>query len=145
MLTDILDGISIKLNNTFGDDYTIYTDNDVVQNLKTPCFFIAILNSVRTQMLKSRYLHRYIFDIHYFPQNLGNNIEIYEISDKLFFTLDIITLPNNDQLKGRIMSCEVIDSILHFKVEYSLFLTERPVSNIIMEDLKIERMNILKC
>ena len=36
---DIIDGVSIKLNELFGEKYTIYTNN-VKQGLQFPCFFI---------------------------------------------------------------------------------------------------------
>ncbi|HBH3416838.1 TPA: hypothetical protein KSJ58_004077, partial [Clostridioides difficile] len=43
MLNNIIDGISIKLDKTFGESYTIYSE-DVEQGINEPCFFIVPLN-----------------------------------------------------------------------------------------------------
>ena len=42
MYNDILDAVTRKLNELFGDDYEIYTD-PVKQGLTEPCFFVQIL------------------------------------------------------------------------------------------------------
>ncbi len=41
--TRIIDGISIRINEVFGDDYEIYSE-DIEQGFKEPCFFILPLN-----------------------------------------------------------------------------------------------------
>ncbi|WP_334295846.1 phage tail terminator family protein, partial [Clostridioides difficile] len=43
MLNNIIDGISIKLDKSFGESYTIYSE-DVEQGINEPCFFIVPLN-----------------------------------------------------------------------------------------------------
>ncbi|MEL0861914.1 hypothetical protein VXA97_19790, partial [Clostridioides difficile] len=43
MLNNIIDGISIKLDKSFGNEYTIYSE-DVEQGINEPCFFIVPLN-----------------------------------------------------------------------------------------------------
>ena len=45
MIKDIMDGVSNKLHEVFGQGYEIYGDRDIVQGLSPPCFFIAILNA----------------------------------------------------------------------------------------------------
>ena len=42
MINEIIKGVSMKLNATFGAGYKIY-QNDVEQGFKEPCFFIAVL------------------------------------------------------------------------------------------------------
>ncbi|WP_334303291.1 phage tail terminator family protein, partial [Clostridioides difficile] len=39
MLNNIIDGISVKLDKSFGEKYTIYSE-DVEQGINEPCFFI---------------------------------------------------------------------------------------------------------
>ncbi|WP_334293833.1 phage tail terminator family protein, partial [Clostridioides difficile] len=43
MLNNIIDGISVKLDKSFGESYTIYSE-DVEQGINEPCFFIVPLN-----------------------------------------------------------------------------------------------------
>ena len=42
MLNNVIAGIAIALNEEFGDDYEIYTE-EIKQDLKEPCFFITLL------------------------------------------------------------------------------------------------------
>ena len=42
MLNDIMDAVTRRLNELFGDGYEIYTDA-VEQGLKEPCFFVQFL------------------------------------------------------------------------------------------------------
>ena len=46
MINKILDAISNALNEEFGDEYEIYSE-DIKQDLKEPCFFIICLNPSR--------------------------------------------------------------------------------------------------
>lgn len=91
MVNSIIDGISIKLNTLFGDNYEIYSEN-IEQGLKTPCFFILLLNPMSTLKLGNRQLREYNFDIHYFPHSYSKNQEINEVIETLIDGLEYITL-----------------------------------------------------
>jgi hypothetical protein len=93
MVNDLINGISIKLNQVFGDEYRIYT-NSVTQGLIEPCFFIAVVNSSQAQLIGNRYFRQHLFDIHYFPESEGDNEEIQNVASQLFNTLEYINLPN---------------------------------------------------
>ena len=54
MLDKIVDGISEKLNEVFGDGYKIYTES-IKQGLKPPCFFIQLVNPMNTRVLNRRF------------------------------------------------------------------------------------------
>ena len=47
MISNVIAGIAIALNQEFGDDYEIYTE-EIKQDLKEPCFFITLLNPSKT-------------------------------------------------------------------------------------------------
>ena len=47
MINNVIAGIAIALNQEFGDDYEIYTE-EIKQDLKEPCFFITLLNPSKT-------------------------------------------------------------------------------------------------
>ena len=57
MINEIIKGVSMKLNATFGAGYKIY-QNDVEQGLKEPCFLIAVLQPEITPMLGRRFIKR---------------------------------------------------------------------------------------
>ena len=52
MVNRIIDGISIRINEVFGDDYEIYSE-DIEQGFKEPCFFILPLNQKKSPKLKN--------------------------------------------------------------------------------------------
>lgn len=119
MVNEIIKGVSMKLNATFGDHYKIYR-NDVKQGLKRPCFFIAVLKPELSPLIGWRYMSRNPLDVHYIPADSGNNAEMYTVADDLMESLEFITLPNGDQLHGTSMNFEVVDGVLHFFVNYNL-------------------------
>lgn len=136
MLKEILDGISLKLNQAFGDEYEIYGDTDIIQGLKEPCFFISVLNPTQTKFIGKRYFRSNPFMIQYFPRKEEDNIELNEVASELFDKLEFITLPNGDILHGKSMQYQIIDSVLNFQVEYPMFLTKAEVTAL-MEELDI--------
>ena len=137
MVNELLDGISIKLNKVFGNEYEIYGDTDIVQGLKEPCFFIAVLNPSQTTFLEQRYFRQHPFIIQYFPKKSGSNAELQKIASELFETLEFITLSNGDLVHGTSMSYEITDGVLQFRVNYNMFL-KMPQENEKMETITIE-------
>lgn len=141
MVNELLNGISIKLNQVFGDGYEIYGDTDVVQGLKEPCFFIAILNPSQTKLIGQRYFREHPFDVQFFPTKSGDNVELQELASELFLALEYITLLNGDLVHGTSMNYENVDGVLHFKVNYNMFLRKvEPKDN--MEDISIDENTI---
>lgn len=121
MVNDLIDGISVKLNQVFGDDYRIYSE-DVKQGLREPCFFIVDLNPSSTQVIGNRYFRQNPFDVHYFPVDTGSNEEINTVASKLFDALEYITLLNGDLVRGTEMHYEKVDDVLHFFVQFNLHI-----------------------
>lgn len=119
MVNDLIDGISIKLNQVFGDGKKIYSES-VKQGLKEPCFFIAVLNPLQTQIIGNMYLRQQPFDVHYFPIIQGSKNELHAMASDLFIALEYVTLINGDLVHGTKMSYEVVDDVLHFFVNYDM-------------------------
>ena len=124
MVNDLIDGISVKLNQVFGDGVRIYSES-VKQGLKEPCFFIAVLNPTQNPMIGARYFREHPFDIHYFPSKDGGNQEIQDVASKLFDALEYITLLDGDLVRGTEMHYEKVDDVLHFFVKYNMFVISR--------------------
>lgn len=122
MVNKIVDGISVKLNQSFGDGFQIYFDEDVKQGLTEPCFFILPLNISQGNMIGSRKFRSNPFDIHYFPEVNGSNLELQTMASNLYAALSNITLIDGDIVNGSNLHHEVIDGILHFFVNFNMFI-----------------------
>ena len=82
MINEIIKGVSMKLNATFGAGYKIY-QNDVEQGFKEPCFFIAVLKPDISPLQKNRFMNRNPLDVHYFPTSGRNNAELFTMAGDL--------------------------------------------------------------
>lgn len=123
MVNDIINGISTKLNSTFGEGYKIY-DVNVEQGLKKPCFFIKLLTAITTPYMGKRKKREYPFDVHYFPNDETDNVEMMAMGDNLMEALEYITLLNGDTVRGHDMTYEIIDGVLHFNITYKVTLND---------------------
>lgn len=134
MLDDIIKGVSMQLRASFGEGYEIY-QNDVQQGLTEPCFFVAVLQPEVAPLRGGRFVQRNPLDVHYFPARQGDNGALFSMAERLWEALEIITLPDGDQLRGTGLRFEAVDGVLHFFVSYDTTLT-RPVQDIYMETLE---------
>lgn len=132
-INDVVNAIAIKLHQSFGDNYNIYTES-IEQGFQEPCFFIALLEPDMKQMVGNRYHKTLPFDIHYFGTN---NIDAYNTADKLMTNMEYIKCLNGDLLRGTSMRANLVDGVMHFFVNYNTFvLKERdPVDG--MDELSI--------
>lgn len=137
MVNSLVNGISIKLNELFGDNYEIYSEN-IEQGLKTPCFFILLLNPMSTLKLGNRQLREYNFDIHYFPHSYNKNQEINEVIETLIDGLEYITLLNDDLIRGTDIRAEIVDDVLHFFISYKMYVTKETPVEETMETLDLK-------
>lgn len=119
MLNNIIDGISVKLDKSFGESYTIYSE-DVEQGINEPCFFIVPINSSKVSYPNARELKKNSFDVNYFPKSNDKSFEINEIAEMLLEELEYIEI-DGDLVRGTNMNFEIIDNVLHFFVDYNYF------------------------
>lgn len=133
-INDIVDAIAIKLHQTFGDGYTIYTES-IEQGFEEPCFFIALLEPNQQQVVGNRYHKTLPFDIHYFGHG---NIDAHNTADKLMNEMEYIKVINGDLFRGTKMKSDIINGVLHFFVNYNfhVYKITDPLDK--MEDLKIK-------
>ena len=129
MLNKIITGISQALDaefNSENEEYTIYTE-DVEQSLDEPCFFIFSLNPSSKQLVGNRYERKYPFDIHFFPDTelvdgiSTINNQINEVTERLFTALEYITV-DNSLVRGTSMNVEIVDSVLHFFINFNMIV-----------------------
>lgn len=139
MINNIIDGISITLNNEFNpngeNDYTIY-DEEVNQGLKTPCFFINALNPSEDLFRGNRYKEVNQFCIQFIPSDsdYSKKHTCNEIRERLFSCLEYITIEETDGetkfkslIRGNKMHGEYVDGTLNFFVNYDMFVKKKEI------------------
>lgn len=119
MISEIITAISLQLNKMY-PDVTVEVDH-IKQGLKEPCFFIEVLEPVRTPLVGQKWQQDNMFDVQLFSST-ENNIQLYTVAEELFEGLEYITLRNGSLLRGTSMRFEVVDGVLHFLVKYTVFL-----------------------
>lgn len=118
-LSAIQDGISRKLNATFGDGYTIHPE-EVKQGLTRPCFFIKLLSHSSTRELGETYRRDNAYRIHFYPESTSEpEAECHRMLDALYLALEYIEV-NGNLVRGVNMSGELVDGILHFHVNFNV-------------------------
>lgn len=133
MVNDIIDGIVLKLDSTFGDDSTIYTES-IEQDFEEPCFYIRMLKASGKLIRNNRYFLEHSFDVHYFPDTADKNAEMHGVADKLY-NLEYIT-SRGGLIRGTKMNYEIVDEVLHFYVQYNYFA--------ILTQEEVEKMQAVK-
>lgn len=131
MINKIVDGISNALNQEFGDEYEIY-QNNVMQGLDEPCFFIAALEPSKDQLLQNRFLQRNPFDVHYFPKRWDDNREMQEVAERMLDCLEWI-IPE-EPIHGTEIRWQIEDGVLHFFVSYNV-VRNRMIQKDLMQEI----------
>lgn len=137
MVNKIIDGISIKIDELFGETCCIYSE-DIEQGFNEPCFFISLLQPRTTQRLGNRSYREYNFDIHYFP-SLSNekNKEMNNVSEMLMTELEYINV--DGLIRGNKIHSEVVNNVLHFYIKYSAFVIKNEAVEESMDTLIVQQ------
>lgn len=133
-LNDILDGLSIKLNSIFGDNYSIYT-NDAKQGFEMPCFFIKQMPEIRTKQVGTRYRNTVSFVIHVFLE--APTIEDLNTIGHELYQLELLELSNKGIIRGTGMKTEIVDNVLEFFIDYDFFVFKETDEDEIMNTISI--------
>lgn len=137
MINSIIESISVAINAEFGDRYKIHREAKR-QGLTEPCFFIQCLNPTEKLFFWKRYFRRNQFCIQYFSENKFNrNQECHAVAERLFSCLEWLDV-GGDPVMGTEMKYEVDDGILHFFVNYDLFVYKMGESVPVMEEVSSE-------
>lgn len=124
MINEIIKGISKAIYDEFGDGYKIYKEN-IPQGFSEPCFYIRHVQTFNSKKLANRYYRQNHFDVMYYPKDTySENSDIHNVAEKLFLILEEIFVLDNS-VRGVKMSPEIVDGVLHFFVNYDMFV-KRP-------------------
>lgn len=133
MINSIIEAIGIALNAEFGDRYEIHREA-MEQGLEEPCFFIFCIHPTNQQFLGTRYLRTNQFCIQYFPESQEKRQECYTVAERMWQCLEYVVIRDEDKpIRGTRMKYEVVDDILHFFVNYDLFVYKGKES-VVMEE-----------
>lgn len=134
MLNDILIAINNKIFDAFDSDYEIH-NNELKQDFKEPCFFVLNITGSNDHVINNRYRRINTFDIHYFPKSkTAATQEMNNVAEILIEQLEYISVAGN-LTRGSNMHYEPEDNVLHFFVDYDVFMI-KPLEKVpLMETL----------
>ena len=135
MINSIIEAISRAIRKEFGSGYTNYME-EVKQDLRKPCFFILCINPANKLFLRKRYFRTNQFCIQYFPESRNNKRrECNDTAERLMTCLKWLKILGKPVM-GTNMEYEIVDDILHFFVNYDVYVhrKEEPIPK--MEELE---------
>lgn len=136
MLNALIDGIVAAIQETFGDDYPIYTDG-VEQGLKEPCFSVRIVKPTIKQFLGNRYFRTNLAAVHYFPASYGDNTEMNTVVEALFSALEYIHV-SGTLTRGTKPDFHVEDGVGIYTINYDFFVYKTETDEETMETLTVK-------
>ena len=120
MIQAVIDGVIAALKAEF-PGVKCY-DEQVQQNLKTPCFVIRCINQSDEQVLGNRYYREHLVSVQYLPESARNaNTASYKVQDALYQVLEYITV-DGDLQRGTGKKGTVTDGVLTFLVNFNMFI-----------------------
>ncbi len=135
-INDIIEAISIKLDQTFGDNYSKYVD-EIPQGFETPAFLILFLNLENIRQIGNRWRVTTLFNIQYFSDKAENKrTDASNHALKIQQALSEITLLNGAIMFGTNANSEIVDGNTHNFINFNFFLQEQE-EKIFMESLEI--------
>jgi hypothetical protein len=124
MLNDIMDAVTRRLNELFGDGYEIYTDA-VEQGLKEPCFFVQFLEPSEKPMIGQRYYRQTDMCIQYMAGDIPQlSRELNRAAEILMDGMEYITRSDGSLLRGtgRSVRLDMEGKVLSFFVSFNMFV-----------------------
>ncbi len=138
MYNDIMDAVTCRLNELFGDGYEIYTD-EVEQELHEPCFFVQFLEPSEKPMIGLRAFRNTGMCIQYIPkEGSQKSRDLNQMASRLMDGMELVTLPGGDLLRGTSKSTKVSDGILNFFVNYNMFIIKKKDTEGAMETIRVK-------
>lgn len=122
MLNDILNAVTRRLSELFGENYTIYTDK-AGQEFRKPCFFVRISETSERPMIGRRYFRRTGIAVQYLAIEESSREE-NQVLDILMEGMEAITLENGRQLTGTNRKSGTEEGIATFYVNYDQFIVK---------------------
>lgn len=109
---------------------------DIAQGFTGPCFFILASSSEQKQVIKDRYVRQHVFDVQYFPRDTYlPAAELGKAEALLWMALEYVELADGP-IRGTEMRTQIMDGVLHFFVQYDVFVMKKQKQLPVMEKLR---------
>ena len=122
MINDIINGISIKLNQAFETGYTILSEESA-QAPEKPYFLIQAVEDSVEQLVDNRYKLSALIEITYFTDQPNKNQDLNDVAMTLYDVLEHITVADS-LVRGIGLKRTVEKERLHMFVTYRMTLTK---------------------
>jgi len=119
-INNLTTGISVALNNMFGEEYHIYSEV-VEQKAEVPWFFIVLKDSSENRIVANRFQSVNVFEIIYAPKVSGDFAEMQSVGNTLSNVLEIIEV-DSMKYRGTDMSFKIEEGVLIFKLNYDFHI-----------------------
>lgn len=138
MLNEILDSVSWRLKELFGDETTVYTD-PVEQDIREPYFYVGLLEPEERPMIGRRYYRSTKVTLLYHPGSpMQINRELYRVSDILLDGMEYITMEDGAVIRGTGRKSEIKGGVLNFLISYGMFVIKPAEQAPGMDDMESE-------
>lgn len=138
MISDITDGISIKLYSLFPNKPVELEKVD--QDFEPGSFIISFATMIERPQLDNRYYRRYPITVRYFPESdTQAMLEMLTMQEALIDGLEYITV-NGDLVRGLNRNAVIVDDILNVHVDYDVYILKDKESDPLIETLTIEEI-----
>lgn len=144
MINRLTEAISMALREEFGSGCHIHRE-EKRQDLEEPCFFIACISPRSRRYFGKRHFRSSQFCLHYFPRDgLHAKEECHTVAERLFICLEYLAM-GGDLVMGTGMHYEVDGGILHFFVNYDMFVYRDEPTAPEMEEMRIKGLEERRC
>lgn len=135
-VNDVRSGVISALAKHF-PDMDIYGE-EIKQGLEEPCFFVKLFPVTQDREIGRRYKRFHSFDIHYFPRSQTDaNEEMFEVAEKLLDHMEYIEVEVAGSVcRGAKMESEIVDGVLHFKIDYDFHVLRQKRDEPVMKHLE---------
>ena len=137
MQNEIMDAVTRRLDELFGESCRIYTNN-VEQGLELPCFFVGFLKTDIKPMIGRRSQWTFDMRIQYIPEDEQPTEELNRVSEMLLEGMEYITLSDGSRMRGTGRNCEISEGVLTFLASFGGFFVRQPDRTEPMEELDVK-------
>lgn len=109
---------------------------EMAQDFLKPSLFVKLFSVEQDQIIGNRYKRNHSFMIHYYSDSEIPHDDMHKMAEQLYSLLEFVSI-QEDLFRGTKMKHEIKDGMLHFNVNYNVFLMKEtePVDE--MVDLSI--------
>lgn len=131
----IINAISKKIHEIFGDEYNIESD-EVKQGFEAPCFFIHLFNGNRKHYRQNRYKSELNFQIVGFAKN-DDRKQLYEMAEGLY-DIEFFTIESGDIIRCFNMNHKIENGVLQFFFDVKNFIYSNKIETDKMENISVK-------